>query len=388
MRTLKQPTEVKLTEVKKPFHILLGILAIPFSLHSHAQERQTEVTIKGSHFLINGVPTYHGVTWKNPEGKIIPMEGLLMNARLVQGVFDDLNPETRQKWAYKDTGKWDPERNTDEFVQAMESWRKHGLLAFTINLQGGSPEGYSKTQPWINSAFDEDGNLREAYMNRLARILKRADELGMVAIVGYFYFGQDENLKNEAAVKNAVAQATNWLLDQNWKNVLVEINNECDIQYDHEILKPDRVHELIEQVKSTEVDGRRLLVSTSYGGGTIPGEKVIKASDYVLLHGNGVKDPQKMLKLIKDTRQRIGDDLKPIVNNEDDRPWRDKHQGFGEQGNNMIVSIENGVSWGYFDFREKGEPLVEGFQNPPVDWQIQSERKKRFFQLLRKVTAH
>lgn len=32
-------------------------------------------------------------------------------------------------------------------------------------------------------------------MRRLSRILKRADELGMVAVLGYFYFGQDGALK-------------------------------------------------------------------------------------------------------------------------------------------------------------------------------------------------
>jgi hypothetical protein len=367
---------------------LLAFLAIPLSFHARSEERKTEVSIKGSQFLINDTPTYQGVSWKNPEGKDISMEGLLMNARLVQGIFDDLNPETRDKWAYKDTGKWDPDRNTNEFIQAMESWRQHGLLAFTINLQGGSPEGYSKGQPWINSAFDTKGNLRKPYMDRLARILKRADELGMVAIVGFFYFGQDERLEDEVAVINAVDQASKWLLTGNWKNVLVEVNNECNVRYDHKILKPERVHELIERIKAIQIDGRRLLVSTSYGGGSLPGKKVIEASDYVLLHGNGVSDPKRMQKLINDTRQRIGNDAKPIVNNEDDRPWRDKHQGFGEQGNNMIVSIENGVSWGYFDFRQQGEPLVEGFQNPPTDWGINSERKKQFFGLLKKVTGH
>jgi hypothetical protein len=108
----------------------------------------------------------------------------------------------------------------------------------------------------------------------------------------------------------------------------------------------------------------------------------------VLIHGNGVKDIQKMEQLIKKTRQLVGANLKPILNNEDDSPWLNKQQGFGEQGNNMIVSIENGVSWGYFDFRKKSEPFEEGFQNPLVDWKIQSERKKQFFQLLKKVTAH
>jgi len=368
--------------------ITLGTLAILTSFHLQAQDRNTEVTIKNSHFLINGTPTYKGVIWRTEAGKEISMEGLLMNARLVQGIFDDLNPETRDMWSYKDTGKWDPERNTDEFVQAMESWRNHGLLAFTINLQGGSPLGYSKEQPWMNSAFDPKGNLRAPYMERLTRILKRADELGMVAIIGYYYFGQDERLEDEKAVKNGVDRATKWLLENNWRNVLIEVNNECNVRYDHEILQPERVHELIEQVKSTEVNGRRLLVSTSYGGGTIPGRKVVDASDFVLLHGNGVEQPERMVKLIQSTRKLIGDDSKPIINNEDDRPWRDKHQGFGEEGNNMIACIENGVSWGYFDFRQKDESLEHGFQNPPVDWGIHSKRKEQFFGLLKKVTAH
>ncbi len=366
----------------------LGGFAILTAFTVHAEERQTEVSIKGSDFLINGQPTYEGVTWTNPASEVIPIEGLLMNARLVQGIFDDLNPETQEMWAYEDTGKWDPERNTDEFVKAMESWRKHGLLAFTINLQGGSPQGYSQTQPWLNSAFDPEGNLRDSYMERLSRILGRADELGMVAIVGYYYFGQDERLENEEAVKNGVDQATKWLLENNWRNVLVEVNNECNIRYDHEILQPERVHELIERVKATEVDGRRLLVSTSYGGGTLPGKNVVDASDFVLIHGNGVEQPERMVKLIESTRELIGDDIKPIVNNEDDRPWRDAHQGLDEEGNNLIACIENGVSWGYFDFRQKDESFEQGYQNPPVDWAINSERKKQFFELVKKITDH
>jgi hypothetical protein len=222
----------------------------------------------------------------------------------------------------------------------------------------------------------------------MKQIIDFADQLGMVVILGYFYFGQDERLADEAAVKNAVAQATQWLLKNNWRNVLVEINNECNVRYDHAILQPKRVHELIRLVKNSTHDGRRLLVSTSYGGGTVPGKNVVEASDFVLLHGNGVSDPKKMVKLIQSTRALMGSAPKPILNNEDDRPWRDKHQGFGEAGNNMISCIENGVSWGYFDYREKNEAFPEGYQSVPVDWAIQSERKKAFFRLLKKVTAH
>jgi hypothetical protein len=48
---------------------------------------------------------------------------------------------------------------------------------------------------------------------------------------------------------------------------LVEINNECDIAYDHKILQPERVDELITRVQNTKKKDYRLLVSTSYSGG-------------------------------------------------------------------------------------------------------------------------
>ena len=83
---------------------------------------KTVVTIRGDQFYINGQPTYKGRMWNGHK-----IEGLLLNSRMVQGIFDDANPETVTRWAYKDTGKWDPERNTREFLAAMPEWRKHGL---------------------------------------------------------------------------------------------------------------------------------------------------------------------------------------------------------------------------------------------------------------------
>src|SRR5512146_3447277 len=79
---------------------------------------RTAVSIQGDRFFLNGQPTYPGRSYRG-----MKIEGLLMNVRAVQGIFDDLNPETRGRWAYPDTGKWDPERNTREFIAAMPDWR-------------------------------------------------------------------------------------------------------------------------------------------------------------------------------------------------------------------------------------------------------------------------
>lgn len=338
--------------------------------------RQTHVAIEGDKFFINGQPTYAGITW---EGK--PIEGLLFNSRMVQGIFDDLNPETRHKWVYPDTGVWDAERNTREFIAAMPTWRAHGVLAFTINLQGGSPEGYSKEQPWINSAINPDGSLRPDYMARLERILDRADELGMVAIVGIFYFGQEKRLRDEAAIIQAVDNTLDWLLVRDYHNLLIEINNECNVRYIQPILMPERVHELILRAKGRTREGQRLLVSTSYGGGRIPDESVVRAADFILLHGNGVHDPQGITEMAHKTREVAGYRPMPVLFNEDD------HFDFDRPVNNMVAAVSEYVSWGYFDFRMENEGFEQGYQSVPVDWGINSERKRGFFSKVKEITG-
>jgi hypothetical protein len=181
------------------------VLSIARADPADPPRRSTKVAIDGAKFLINDRPTYEGRSWRGHS-----VEGLLMNSRMVQGIFDDRNPDTRSRWAYPDTGTWDAERNTREFLAAMPEWRQHGLLSFTINLQGGSPEGYSKAQAWLTSAIDRDGSLRDDQMARLERILDRADELGMVVVLGLFYFGQDQHVADEAAVVRAVDNAVEW----------------------------------------------------------------------------------------------------------------------------------------------------------------------------------
>jgi hypothetical protein len=338
--------------------------------------RKTAVSIVGQAIHINGRPTYAGRTWQGYK-----IEGLLLNSRMVQGIFDDLNPATVNLWAYPDTGKWDAERNTREFIAAMPEWRKHGLLAFTIDLQGGSPQGYSRDQPWHNSAINADGSLRKDYLDRLARILGKADELGMVAILGIFYFGQDQRLADEAAVKRAVDESVDWVLAGRYANVLIEVNNECNVRYDHAILQPPRVHELIEQVKNRTKDGGRLLVGTSYGGNNVPEENVVRSSDFLLIHGNGVKDPKRIAEMVRQCRAVPGYRPMPILFNEDD------HFDFDQPTNNFVAAISEYASWGYFDYRMQGEAFDDGYQSVPVNWGISSPRKKGFFGKLKEITG-
>ena len=215
-------------------------------------------------------------------------------------------------------------------------------------------------------------------MARLKAVLTRADELGMVVILGLFYFGQDERLKDEAAVRRGVDNAVDWLFAEGFRNVLIEVNNECDVRaYDHAVLRPGRVHELIERVK----DGRRFLAGTSYAGGSAPGESVVRASDFLLLHGNGVRGPARIADMVRAARRVPGYRPMPVLFNEDD------HFDFGRPANHFVAAVGAYASWGYFDYRMEGEAFDDGFQSVPVNWGISSPRKRAFFQLLGEITG-
>jgi hypothetical protein len=131
----------------------------------------------------------------------------------------------------------------------------------------------------------------------------------------------------------------------------------------------------------TERAGRRLLVGTSYGGGSVPKENVVRASDFLLLHGNGVKAPARITEMVKQTRAVPGYRPMPILFNEDD------HENFDQPTNNFTAALREHVSWGWFDFRRKGEGGAEGFQSPPVNWGLNSERKRAFFKLCAEITG-
>jgi hypothetical protein len=347
-----------------PFLLLAGCIE-PQGLPT----RHTQVSIHGDGFRIDGKPTYAERSWNGHR-----IEGLLLNARMVQGTFDDLNTETVARWAYPDTKTWDPDRNTAEFVAAMPEWRHHGLLAVTLNFQGGNPMGYVPDQPWHNSAFREDGTLRPGYLARLQKILTRADELGMVVILGFFYFGQDKRLRDEGAVLSAFDNALDWITENGYRHVLIEVNNECNVHYTHAILQPDRVHELIARAHR-----RGFLAGTSFSGGAIPTENVVRASDFLLLHGNGVKDPSKIAEMVRKARAVPGYRPMPVLFNEDD------HFDFDRPQNNMVAAVDEYCSWGYYDPGKND--YDDGYQSPPVRWDLNTPRKKAFFALVKAITG-
>jgi hypothetical protein len=349
---------------------------------------KTTIDIDGGDFLLNGRPTYPGV---EHQGRRV--EGLLMNSRMIQAIFDDEEPRTRGHWVYPDSGVWDPERNTDEFCRALPEYRRHGLLAVTVGLQGGgsiyTPPIYEQ---YRNSAFAADGSLKEAYMQRLRRVLQAADEAGMVVIVNYFYWRQEQFL-NADAFAPATENATAWLLDSGFGNILVDLRNE--IHEGDGLMQSRGIPKLLQIVRGTTRNGRRLLVGTStHPCNHLPDGAWSAEVDFFMPHGNDSQAPawRAELAALKSSAP-LAARPRPICCNEDSTDLQ-----------NMEVCVDAHCSWGYFDQgygsgwslgkfdwstrgREGRYEQLSGYQTLPVHWGINTDHKRAFFDRLKQITS-
>lgn len=309
---------------------------------------KTLLTTDGNKFLINGKKTYSEIP-QCPE----KYQGLLMNARFIQGVFKDVQDPQRFNRFRRN---FDPDQNSDELIRALSEWYRHGLRAFTVGFQGGGTCFTIDSRTIENNPFSEDGKTIAAdYLYRMKKIIEAADEAGMIVIVSCYYGPQSRFLKDDRAVMEGVKTVCNWLRDEKFTNVIFEVANEHDIEaYKvHPILYNDSgIVELIEIAKR---ESGGIMVGCSSTGAYFSPE-ITNASDVVLIHGNNMSR-QIFYNQIMQVKNLQPD--KPIVCNEDSQAL-----------SNMQVALDEGVSWGYYNNMTK--------QEPPVLWGI-TEGEDTFF---------
>ena len=143
--------------------------------------KKTSLIIKGSKFLINNKLTYNEI-----EG--CSYQGLLMNARFIQGVFDDKAGRER---FHRFGRRFDPQENTELLLHALPTWYEAGIRAVTVGFQGGGPCFTIDNTTIENNPYGSDGKqIDTAYLERMGRIIDEADRIGMVIIVSLFYGSQ------------------------------------------------------------------------------------------------------------------------------------------------------------------------------------------------------
>ena len=300
---------------------------------------KTNLSIKGRDFYINGKLVYDEIEGNSNS------KGLLMNARFIQGIFDD---KTNIKRFNRFNKIFDVDTNTDDFIAALPEWYEYGLRAVTVGIQGGMPVFTIDVNTIDNNPFGPDGmRFDEAYAKRLDKIIRAADSLGMVVIVNILYWAQALRFKNEDALVSALTCAASFLKNGNYTNIIIDVANEYNIETwnDVKIVQdPKNMKMLIDLVRK---ESGGMLVGSSGGGGLID-QEVVDASDVVLVHGNGLTRGVYYDFILRVQEMAPN---KPILCNEDS-PCISR----------LEVAHLTHTSWGHYDNFTK--------QEPPCDWSI------------------
>ncbi len=292
-----------------------------------AKEFSTHITIIGDKWYFNDRIINEGS----------PAEGLLMNVRMVNTLFEDRSGQLN-----KVVPDFDPVTSTKVFTGIIPEYVSNGINAFTISLQGGNP-GYEGA---INTAFNPDGSLRESYMERAEKVIRACDANNAAVNLSLFYQRQHSHQKaltGKESIINAVENTAGWIAEKGFTNVILEISNE----YRHSgfrrwvdgdwLTSEDGQAELIRRAKNRNPD---LLVSTSGMGDGRFHETLAREADFILIHFNHTwldEIPSR----IKDLK-KYG---KPILCNEDEKLGR-------EAAVSQALSVLNGSGWGFMYLRK------------------------------------
>lgn len=289
--------------------------------------------------------------------------GKLMMLRLAQGIFDD-------EWMTEQ--KLDPDDNTNRLIAALDVYKAHGVLGFSVSLQGGNP-GYD---PQVNgiarrngakhgsgegllvSAFRADGSLKPAWLERLERVIRAADQRGMVVNLIYFYQGQDEVFESDQAIVDATRSITRWIIEKNFRNLIIDIANEWDLKgetWDQAGFIPENITGLVEVVRE-QFNGSDYLVpiGASTGGRMTYPESLARLCDVVLVHGNGRTPPEKLARLREFEEYR-----RAVWMTEDDNGRETTRETLARELASAEGLFNKGAGWGYM-------PWVQAQQFPFV----------------------
>jgi hypothetical protein len=284
--------------------------------------------------------------------------GKLMNLRIAQALFED-------EWLTE--VPFDPERNTARVIEALDVYRKHGILSISVSLQGAQMQyelrtDIKRTRPAklgpgkgaLMSAFRPDGSLKPRWMARTLKLARELDRRGMVLNLMYFYAHQDEVLENRAAIDRAVVDATDWIIDNKLRNVIIEIANEHDIAaFDHDRYIDLHIGKLIELARSrfkVKKAPYRLPIAASTGGSMRVYERVRDHADITIIHGNNRLPEEKAARV-----SQLRADMTmpgPILMNEDDNGRETTPANLEKELASCDAVFKNGGSWGYMPWRQ------------------------------------
>jgi hypothetical protein len=199
--------------------------------------------------------------------------------------------------------------------------------------------------------------LKPAWLGRLERLLRAADQRGMVVNLIYFYQGQDEIFESDVAIVNATRNITNWIVEKNFRNVVIDVANEWDLTGEtwEAGFIPENVTGLVEVVRERFIGADFLVpIGASTGGRMTYPASLAQLSDVVLVHGNGRTPNEKLARL-----REFRDYGRTVWMTEDDNGREATRQNLQREIASANALFDQAAGWGYM-------PWVQAQQFPFV----------------------
>jgi len=115
------------------------------------------------------------------------------------------------------------EATTNQLIDNLDTFAGYGVNTVSVFFMGsrfGDIKGYLP-----------DASLDPTYRGRMARVIEAADQRGMIVLIGCLYWGasrakEDLGAWTQSDANDAVASTVRWLGESNYRNVLVDPDNE------------------------------------------------------------------------------------------------------------------------------------------------------------------
>ncbi len=299
--------------------------------------------------------------------------GKLMMLRAAQGLFAD---------EHTPPPGFNADHNTNELIAALDLYKEHGLLGISVSLQGAEA-GYAKTsgdgsgsgasvgaeqkRPLV-SAFLPDGSLKRDWMDRLERLLTAADKRNMVVCLIYFDPGQDQVFESDEAIITAAHNITDWLIAKDFRNVVIDVANEWDLNngddWEHGRFIPENIAGLVNEVRERFHDAAFTLpIGASTSGVMTYPASLAQWCDVVLIHGDG-RSPQEKVALI----QPLKETPRPVWMIEDDNGLKSTKENLSREEASLEAVFQATAGWGYMPWSQAEQYPFEYLPGPSSEF--------------------
>ena len=173
----------------------------------------------------------------------------------------------------------------------------------------------------------------------------------MVVNLIYFYQGQDEVFDSDLAIVDATHNISAWIVQKNFRNVIVDIANEWDIEgetWDHAAFIPENITRLVEVAREqfNRADFLVPIGASTSGRMTYPAS-LARLGDVVLVHGNGRTTSEKLERL-----REFEDYNRAVLMTEDDNGRETTQATLERELASADALFNRAQGWGYMPWAQ------------------------------------